>query len=742
MKRGLTQLRERLVAKDGPLTRDLLREPGRFGLGQVPAKQAPDATTTLVCGFCSTGCGLEVHLREGRAVSLSPASDYPVNRGMACPKGWEALAPLSSPRRATHPLLRDPKGRLAQASWDQALREMVTRIRAVQRKHGPDAVAFLSTGQIPVEEMAALGVLTKLGMDVRHGDGNTRQCMATAVAAYKESFGFDAPPYSYRDLEESDVIVLWGSNLCVAHPVLWERVVANPHGPKVIVVDPRATETAMAATTHVPVRPKADLALAYGLAREIIAMGACDAAFVEAHCEGFDAFAAFVDGFTLERTSRETGLPRETIVELARAIGEGERVSLWWTMGVNQSHQGVRTAQALINLALMTGNIGRPGTGANSVTGQCNAMGSRLFSNTTNLIGGFRFDDPAGRSRVAQALGVDVSRIPSVPGLPYDRIVERCLDGRIKALWVIATNPAHSWINQSDLHLALSRLELLVVQDMYHSTETAELADIVLPAAAWGEKDGTFINSERRLGLIKRVAESPGEALSDFAIFKLVAAYWGCSEVLERWERPEDVLRTLAALTAGQPCDISGIESYQQIDEAGGIQWPFPAGAADRTTERRLFEDRRFFTLSGRARFVFEAPRRMPERPSRALPLLLLTGRGSASQWHTQTRTAESPVLEQLAPRTASGLPIVELHPRDAALREIQPGEPVRVRSARASVSAVAFPTAAVQPGQVFMVMHHPATNQLTFPAFDPISRQPAYKACAVDVERLEAWER
>ena len=251
-----------------------------FGLGQVPARLAPDRTVSTICGFCSTGCSLDVHVRDSRPVNLTPTVDYPVNLGMACPKGWEALTPLAAADRATRPLLRDRRGRLQPVSWDEATAAFTQRFRAVQAEHGPDAVAYLSTGQIPTEEMALLGTVAKFGMGMVHGDGNTRQCMATSVVAHKESFGFDAPPYTYADFESSDVIVLLGSNLCVAHPIMWERVCRNPHSPEVIVVDPRKTETAMAATHHVALRPKSDLVLLYGLANLLIERGWTDEAFI------------------------------------------------------------------------------------------------------------------------------------------------------------------------------------------------------------------------------------------------------------------------------------------------------------------------------------------------------------------------------------------------------------------------------------------------------------------------------
>jgi anaerobic selenocysteine-containing dehydrogenase len=719
-----------LHARDGKLTRELLLEPSHFGLGQLPAQAQPDATTRMTCGFCSTGCSLDVHLRDGEAIGLSPTTDYPVNLGMACPKGWEALRVLDAPDRATTPLLRTGKGKLEPVDWDTAMRTMVDRFKSIQRAHGEHSVAFLSTGQIATEEMALLGALAKFGMGMLHGDGNTRQCMATSVVAYKQAFGFDAPPYTYADFEESDVIVLIGSNLCIAHPIMLERVMRNRHRPQIVVIDPRATETAMQATQHLSLYPKSDLSLLYGIANLLIERDWIDREFIAAHINGFEEFAGHVRKFTLERVARDTHLAPAAIERLACTIRQGERVSFWWTMGVNQSHQATRTAQAIINLALITGNIGRPGTGANSITGQCNAMGSRLFSNTTNLLGGHDFASAEHRRKVADILRIDEGRIPREASWPYHQILEGVLRKQIRGLWVVSTNPAHSWINQHQARDILERLDYLIVQDMYQNTETAQMANLVLPAAGWGEKEGTFINSERRIGVMKKVAKAPGQALADFSIFKLVANYWGCGEMFERWRSPHDVFQLLKELSVGQPCDITGIDDYRQLDAAGGIQWPLPAGSDDTRAERRLFADKRFYHADGKAKMLFEEPRRLPEEPSEKFPLLLNTGRGSASQWHTQTRTAKSLVLRKLYPAE----PYVEINPDDAKARGIRAGDMVTVTSQRGSLVAKAVLTPGVQPGQVFISMHYDVTNRLTHAAFDPYSSQPSYKACAVQV--------
>ncbi len=725
-----------LRARSGPMTADLVLHPGRFGLGRVPARLRPAATVDSTCGYCSTGCSLKVHVdARGQALNLSADPDYPVNLGMACPKGWEALAPLHAADRAVAPLLRNEKGTFERVDWERALGVFTGKFKEIQARHGRASVAFLSTGQIVTEEMALLGAVAKFGMGMVHGDGNTRQCMATAVTAYKESFGFDAPPFTYADFEESDVVILWGSNLCIAHPIVWLRLMRNRRRPGIVAVDPRATETAQAASRHYALRPKSDLTLLYGLARLLIEFGAVRRDYVETHTSDFAEFAAFVDVFVPGRVAAETGLSEAEIEGFARLIAGGGRVSFWWTMGVNQGHEATRTAQAIINLALMTGNLGRPGTGANSITGQCNAMGSRLFSNTTSLLGGRSFEDPADRTKVARILGIPIKRIPAEEGWAYDQILDGIAEGKIRGLWVVATNPAHSWIQQGRARELLGKLDFLVVQDMYASTETAQTADLLLPAAGWGEKEGTFINSERRFGLVKKVARAPGEALSDFAIFQLVAHAWGCGELFARWTSPEAVFGILKELSAGQPCEFTGIRGYAHLEESGGIQWPFTPADAERppqeARERRLFSGGRFFTPDGRARFVFSPPRPPPEPPDADYPFFLLTGRGTSSQWHTQTRTSKSDVLRKLYP---AGI-YAEIHPDDAARLNIKCGDPVAIRYRRGSVWAKALVTPTIARGQIFLPMHYAETNRLTHWSVDPWSRQPAYKACAVAVE-------
>ncbi len=721
-----------LHQRDGKLTEELALAPSALGLGHLPKRLEPDGRAELVCGFCSTGCSLTAHLKKGEAINLTPTQNYPVNQGEACPKGWEALTPLAASDRARTPYLRNAAGRLVPVSWDKALKVFVSQFKGIQSVYGPESVAFLSTGQICTEEMALLGALAKFGMGMIHGDANTRQCMSTAAVAYKQSFGFDAPPFTYKDFEESEVLVFVGANPCLAHPIMWQRVLKNPHQPKIIVVDPRRTETAAAATRHYAITPKSDLTLLYGLAHLLMAGGHIDENFIAQSTTGFTEFKEHVAAFRPEMVAAVTGLSLASLKEFAALIAASNRVSFWWTMGVNQSHEGVRTAQAIINLALMTGNIGRPGTGANSITGQCNAMGSRIFSNTTNLLGGRDFLNETHRQEVAKILGLEESVIPRRNSLAYDQIIEQIPVNKIKGLWIIATNPAHSWINQDDFRSMMQGLNFLVVQDMYHSTEMARMADLVLPAAGWGEKEGTMINSERRIGLVRKVARAPGQALADFYIFKLIAEYWGCGSMFKDWESPEAVFGILKKLSAGTPADITGIRHYRMLEKLGGVQWPCREVREGLDRQRRLFADGKFFHPDGKARFIFEAVRPVPEAASKEFPFSLLTGRGTSAQWHTGTRTSKSGVLRKLYPQEL----YVEINPEDARRLNIQTGQWVWVVTRRAQARARGVVMSALKPGQLFMPMHYEATNRLTFAAFDPYSRQPSYKMCAAALRK------
>lgn len=687
---------------------------------------------STTCSYCSTGCNLNVALDDDGAVQkIRGKAEYPVNRGKACAKGLNLTEPFLSDKRGAAPLIGTADGMIP-IGWDEAAQIFCNRIKAIQAEYGEGSVAFISTGQIPTEEMALLGAFAKFGMGIIHGDGNTRQCMASAVVAYKQSFGFDAPPYTYKDFEETDTMIFVGANPAIAHPIMWNRVKLNTNEPNIVVIDPRRTKTAQAATHHYPLAPSSDLTLMYAVANLLIERDAVDHEFVSNNTNGFEEFKAHVATYTLERAVEESGLSAEQIEELAGLIENGKRVTFWWTMGVNQSHQGVKVAQSLINLALMTGNIGRPGAGANSITGQANAMGSRLFSNTTNLLGGHDFTNPRHRRKVAAILNISERRIPDRPSLPYNKILDGIRDGKIKALWVIATNPAHTWVDQDEFKAVMDKLDFLVVQDIYADTATARLADLYLPAAASGEKEGSFINSERRIGHVSKLMEPPGEAMADFDIFLKIADTWGCGRWIERWNTPDKVFQTMKKLSAGQPCDITGIRDYNHLDEMGGIQWPYADHKEYESNERGLFADGRFYHPDEKARFIFKESEPPDESCSSAFPFRLLTGRGSVAQWHSQTRTGKVAKLQKMAPSEI----YVEMNPADAERLGIAMDDTVTVSSVRGELEAKAVVVEDVAERQLFIPMHYEEVNRLTFSSFDPESFQPAFKSAAVSICR------
>lgn len=557
--------------------------------------------------------------------------------------------------------------------------------------------------------------------------------MATSAVAHKQAFGFDSPPFTYKDFEESDVMIFFGSNPVIAHPVMWNRVKMNQRQPKILVIDPRKTETANGpGIVHYQIKPKSDLVLLYGLAKLLIARGWINQRFIEAHTTGFEEFRSHVQRFTSEIITLKTGLNRERVEDLAGIIHNGGRVSFWWMVGINQGHQAVRTAQAIINLALLTGNIGRIGTGANSITGQCNAMGSRLFSNTSSLFCGRDFTNAEHRREVSQILNVEEDRIPKVNSLSYEKILEAVDAGKIKGLWIVCTNPGHSWIDRNRLINTIKNAEFVVVQDMFFSTATAKYAHLILPAGGCGEKSGTFINSERRIGLVQRVLDPPGEALPDFDIFHRIAQYWGCNNLFKEWTSPEAVFQILKRLSKGRPCDFSGIANYSMLAESGGVQWPLIEGNDNFEKERRLFENGVFFHKDGKAKFIFEQLVDPLEIPDTTYPFVLLTGRGSLAQWHTLTRSDKAPILKRMSPSPD----YIEISSYDAEKLGVNMNDWLIVSSRRGETRVRAKITENIQAGQVFMPMHWEQTNNLTNSSFDTYSRQPSYKYAAVSIRK------
>ena len=701
--------------------------------GYTSAKKIPDHWVPTTCGYCSVGCGIEIGVKDGRAVASRPFAVHPVNRGKLCPKGLSEHYTLDSENRAQYPLLRQ-NGKLVRVSWDEALSVMVERFRATQKTYGPESLGVLSTGQLVTEEFYTLGKLVQLGFGTNNYDGNTTLCMASAVSGYKVSFGSDGPPGAYEDMERADVVLLIGANLADNHPILCQYLEAN-HNKTLIVADPRVSKTAMMADIHLPLKPRSDLALLNGIAHILIRYNLVNREYVDQHTAGFAELEAFLEAYAPERVAELTGLSQETIFKTAFLYGRAKAGFIGWTMGVNHSTLGTATVNAICNLALLTGHIGRAGASPFSITGQCNAMGTREAGFASSLPGYRKFDNAQDRTDLAAIWGIDESRIPVKRGLAYPDIVEAAVAKKIRALWIIATNPLVSYPNQDVLRHGLSNLDFLVVQDGYHPTPTTELADLVLPAAIWGEKEGTYTNSERRVSKVNQAVAPQGEARSDFDIFLSLAEKLGCrDELYPGWTTVEDAFNEWRRVSQGRLCDYSGI-SYPLLAEHGAIQWPLPEGVTPQGTSR-LYADGQFQTSDGRAKLVSTDWAPFPEQPTAPYPFVLNTGR-TVEHWHTRTKTREVPILERLSPRAW-----LEMNPRDAKKLGLRSHDSVDVVSRRGRVREVELRlTEITAPGQVFMPFHFAETNvnEVTQDAFDPISREPNYKQCAVRVERSGA---
>jgi anaerobic selenocysteine-containing dehydrogenase len=692
-------------------------------LGYVAAEKAADTWVATTCGYCSVGCGMYIGVKNGKAVSVRGNPDHPVNLGKLCPKGLAEHYTLSGQGRLTSPLLRGKS-----VSWDHALDTMVERFRRVQGKYGPGAVGVVSTGQLVTEEFYTLGKLVQLGLGTNNYDGNTTLCMASAVAGYKRSFGTDGPPGAYEDLEKADVILLIGANLADNHPILCQRLEKNK-GLTLIVADPRVTKTAMLADVFLPVKPRSDIALINGIMHILIHAGLIDHDYIAQHTTGFAEVERFLEKYTPEYVAGVTGLSQDLIYKTAMLYGRAKAAFIGWTMGVNHSTQGAETVNAICDLALITGNIGRAGAAPFSITGQCNAMGTREAGFASCMPGYRKFENAEHREELAGLWNVDVSRIPTARGLAYPDIIEAAVGKKIRALWIIATNPVVSFPNMEVLRQAFENLEFLVVQDGF-PTPTSEFADLVLPAAIWGEKEGTYTNSERRVSKANRAVDPPGEAKSDFDIFLAIARKLGCyDELFPGWTSPRDAFEEWRCISAGQPCDYSGM-TWELIEEHGGIQWPFPAGKQKPETTR-LYSSGRFNTSDGKAKLYCVECEPFPEQPTPEYPFVLNTGR-TVEHWHTRTKTGRVPILEAMSPRAW-----LEMNPRDARQMALKPHDRVDIVSRRSRVRGVELRvTEIVSPGQVFMPFHYVETNSnlVTQSAFDPISREPNYKQCAVRV--------
>ena len=684
------------------------------------------------CNYCALDCNLDFYVEDEKIVRVLPTKGYPVNDGFCCIKGLSLDKQQTVVKTSPLPKIRQADGSMKEVSWDEGFQYVADQLQELQAKYGRESVAGISTGQLTMEEFAIFGHVMRNYLKT-NVDGNTRLCMATAVVAHKQSYGFDAPGYTLKDLELSDTIIFIGANPVVAHPILWKRVRQNPDK-KVIVIDPRKSETAMNADYWYPVKCRGDLYLLYTLANVLIEKGWIDQNYIEAHTEGYGEFKEFVKPFTLDQAQENSGLSPEQILKLAQLIHEGKRVSFWWTMGVNQGYEAVRTAQAIINLALMTGNIGRPGTGANSITGQCNAMGSRSYSNTAVLYAGGDFTNPARRAKVAEALGVDESVLAEKPTATYNQIIEGINEGRIKGLWILCTNPRHSWTNNETFASAVKKLELFVVQDIYDTIESAEDCTVFFPVVPGIKKEGTYINLERRLSAMRPCLAKKENEITDYEAILGVGKALGMGTLLNGWETPKDCFELMKKCSKGMPGDITGV-TWEMLENSNGVQWPFREGETLEDDERRLYEDGSFFTPSRKAQFKFEAPMENPLPLTDEYPYLFNTGRGSVGQWHTQSRTSEVQFIGDVSAREA----YLFMNPGTAAAYDLEENDRILVHSVNGEKAGFQVRISdQVREKELYAPIHYIECNKLTPSVYDPYSKEPSYKATPVWFEKME----
>lgn len=683
------------------------------------------------CNFCALDCNIDFYVEDNKIVKVVPTKGYPVNDGFSCIKGLSLDKQQTVVKGSKLPKVRQKDGSFKTMEWDDTFKYVADKFIEIKEKYGSESIAGISTGQLTLEEFALLGHVMRNHLKANL-DGNTRLCMATAVVAHKQSYGFDSPPYTLNDVELSDTVILIGANPVVAHPILWDRIRSNKNK-KLIVIDPRKSETAQHADYWYGLKGKSDLALFYTVANILIEKGYVNKEYIENYTEGYEDFKEFAKAYTLEKGAEITGLKEEQILELVELIHEGKRVSFWWTMGVNQGYEAVRTAQAIINLALMTGNIGRPGTGANSLTGQCNAMGSRVYSNTAGLYGGGDFDNPVRRKRVAEVLGVDESVLAQKPTAPYNVIVEKIISGEIKALWVVCTNPRHSWTNNKTFMKAVENLELFVVQDIYDDTDSAKICDVYLPVVPGIKKEGSYINTERRISAMRPALEKEENEKTDYEVMLGIGKSLGMGDLLDKWQTPRDAFNLMKECSRNMPCDMTGVD-YDGLVDSNGIQWPFREGEELKEDQRRLFEDNLFYTPSKKAKFIFEDVKENPLPTSEEFPLIFNTGRGTVGQWHTQTRTREVRFIEDVSIDTA----YIFMNTKLAEEKNIKENDMIRVNSINGeSADFMVKITDNQRYEELYAPMHYLECNKLTPSIYDPYSKEPSYKTTPINIEKL-----
>jgi formate dehydrogenase major subunit/formate dehydrogenase alpha subunit len=674
--------------------------------------------TLTVCPYCGVGCTFYLVSDEGRLVGVEPSSTNPVNRGGLCVKGWNAFAFVHHPDRLTTPLLRRD-GILQPASWDEALDRVVEQLRSVQERHGADSIMFASSAKATNEENYLLMKLARAVFGTNNIDHCARLCHSSTVTGLAETFGSGAMTNSISCFDRTDVILIIGSNTTEQHPLIGTRILnAALSGTQLIVADNRRIRLARHAALHLRHRNGSDVALLNGMMHVIIAEGLADTEFIAARTENYPLLAESVTDWTPERAAAATGLQADEIRAAARLFAHAERAMIVYSMGITQHSHGVDNVRCIASLALLTGNVGRPGTGVNPLRGQNNVQGGCDMGALPDLYSGYRkVSDPQVRDIFAQAWGI--AKLPENPGLPLTRAMDAASSGKLRGMFIMGENPMLSDPDQGHARKVLEGLELLVVQDIF-LTETAALADIVLPAACYAEKEGTFTNTERRVQRLYKAVEPPGEARSDWEIICDLAERAGYGGM--RYSNPGEIMAEAACLTP-----IYGGITYDRLNQHG-LQWPCPDRSHPGTP---ILHRERFTRDLGKFSPVIH---RLPtELPDDRFPLVLTTGR-TGFHWHTGSMTRRTHLLHREEPGS-----FIELHPDDAARLGVRNRDRLLVSSRRGEVSTEARVTTVVIPGVVFMPFHfvEGAANALTNNALDPESHIPEFKVCAVRVEKM-----
>lgn len=689
-----------------------------------------------VCPYCGVGCGVLVGSKDGRVKKVRGDPHHPANFGLLCGKGATLPQMVHTPDRLLYPQMRaTPADAFRRASWDEALQSIATQWHRIIEQHGPDAVAFYISGQLLTEDYYVVNKFAKGFLGTNNVDSNSRLCMASAVSGYVTSLGADAPPGCYADIELADTFLLIGTNTAACHPVTFERIrrrkLRAPTRVKIIVADPRKTRTAEIADVYLPIQPGTDVALLNAMLHVIVREGWVDQRFIQHHTAGWDTIQRIVEQYPPERAATLCGLDGAEIRAAADIFGRAKAAMSFWSMGLNQSTHGTAKNNSVINLHLATGQIGRPGTGPFSLTGQPNAMGGRETGGLAHLLPGHRAVINEAHRHEAEALWhVPPGRVASTPGLTAVELFQALADGRVKSVWILCTNPMVSMPNVGLVTAAMKRAELVIVNDIYHPTETTQQAHVLLPAAQWAERDGTLTNSERCISYVEQAVPPPGEAVPDWEILCRFAKTFGVGEAFA-FASTEAIYEEYKRFTTGRDLDITGV-TYERLRH-GSMQWPCPS-AHHRSTMRR-YTNGRFAHADGKARFIGHEYEEPAESPDERFPLILTTGR-VRDQWHTMTRTGKIPVLMRRTPE-----PFVQVHPQDATRCGLNEGAMVTVRSRRGEATARCRVTETIKSGTCFMPFHwgglwgNAVVNQTTVDAFDPVSKQPELKFCAVRLE-------